>query len=210
LFDLVYNEVMKLLQSAKGSHDADHTLRVLNMARHIGKVEKADMRVVEYAALLHDIGREAETRSKGKLDHAEVGSRMAAEILTKYQFEASFIRHVAECIRTHRARSDKAPSSLEAKVVYDADTLDAMGAVGIARSFVFAGEIGARVHNSDVDIFKTESYTKEDTAYREYMVKLRHLKDKLYTEEGRRIGLERSRFMDVFFERLNKEVEGLL
>ena len=134
---------------------------------------------------------------------------MATEILTKHGLDDAFIQHIAECIRTHRAKSKVIPGSIEAKVVYDADKLDAIGAIGIARTFVFAGEIGARVHNADVDIYKTKSYTKEDTAYREYMLKLRYLKDKLYTDEGRRIALERSKFMDEFFKRLNAEVEGL-
>lgn len=210
MFDLIYKEVMNRLDSAKGSHDADHTIRVLKMARHIAATEKAKIDVVEYAALLHDIGREAETRSKGKLDHAEIGSEMAKEILSTQGFDPVFVQHVAECIRSHRAKGKIVPKSPEAMVLYDADKLDAMGAVGIARTFVFAGEIGARVHNHDTDIYKTKSYTKEDTAYREYMLKLRYLKDKLYTDEGRRIAQERSRFMDDFFERLNAEVEGLL
>lgn len=209
MFDLIYQEVMKLLNSAKASHDADHTLRVLKMARHIAKKENANLLVVEYAALLHDIGREEETQSKGRLDHALIGSRMATDILLRHDLDTEFVRHVADCIRTHRAKGNAVPSSIEGKVVYDADKLDALGAVGIARSLVFAGEIGARVHNSDVDINETKPYTVQDTAYREYMLKLRYLKDRLFTEEGRRIARERSGFMDVFFERLNEEVEGL-
>ena len=75
---------------------------------------------------------------------------------------------------------------------------------------MFAGEIGSKLYNKDIDIEKTEEYTKDDTAYREFMVKLRHLKDRMFTEEGKRIAEGRHKFMVDFFNRLNKEVDGEL
>ena len=79
------------------------------------------------------------------------------------------------------------PETTEAKILFDADKLDSIGAVGIGRAFLFAGEVGARLHNKDRDLSPTKPYTKEDTAYREYMVKLRHSREKMLTKEGRRI-----------------------
>ena len=99
------------------------------------------------------------------------------------------------------------PASIEAKIVYDADKLDSMGAIGIGRAFHFAGRIGARVHNRQEEALNNDSYTIEDTAFREYLVKLRHLQKHLLTAEGRRIGEQRSRFMEVFFQRLLSEAE---
>ena len=104
----------------------------------------------------------------------------------------------------------KIPNSKEAKILFDADKLDSIGAIGIGRAFLFAGEIGAKLHNKDVDIDKTKPYTKEDTAYREYMIKLRKVKERMLTDEGKHIAKERHKFMVEFFDRLNKEVDGNL
>ncbi|NTV81599.1 MAG: phosphohydrolase, partial [Candidatus Aminicenantes bacterium] len=93
---------------------------------------------------------------------------------------------------------------------FDADKLDSIGAVGIGRAFLFAGEIGAMLHDEAVDVAKTSPYTREDTAYREYLVKLRRVKDRMTTREGRRIAAGRHRFLTAFFERLHKETDGEL
>ena len=144
MFDDVYQRIMAGFRRAKGSHDADHTQRVLNMAMHIAESEHADTEVIRYAALLHDIGREEENASKGKLNHAEIGGEEAREILTAEQLEPEFVERVVQCIKTHSYRKAVPPQSLEAKILYDADKLDALGAIGIGRAFVFAGECGAR------------------------------------------------------------------
>ena len=95
-------------------------------------------------------------------------------------------------------------------MLFDADKLDSIGAVGIGRAFLFAGEVGARLHDPAIDIRRTRPYTRDDTAYREFLVKLRRVKGRIFTREGRRIAAERHRFMVAFFERLNKETEGAL
>ena len=95
-------------------------------------------------------------------------------------------------------------------MLFDADKLDSIGATGIGRAFLFAGEIGARLHDSNVDPARTKPYTADDTAYREYLVKLKRIKDRIFTAEGRRIAESRHRFMVRFFDRLNKETEGLV
>ncbi len=108
------------------------------------------------------------------------------------------------CVASHRFRKGPVPESLEAKVIFDADKLDSLGAVGIGRAFLLAGEVGAKLHNPGVDLEKIEPYAEEDTAYREYMVKLRKIKDRILTSEGRHA------FMQEFFTRLNQEVDGSL
>jgi len=98
----------------------------------------------------------------------------------------------------------------EAKILFDVDKLDAIGAVGIGRAFLFAGEIGAKLHDKNVDIKKTKEYTKDDSAYREYLVKLRKIKNRMFTKEGKKIAREKHGFMVNFFNRLNKEIDGKL
>ena len=84
-------------------------------------------------------------------------------------------------------------------------TFDGIGAIGIARSFHFAGRIGARVHNTEAEALSDSSYSREDSAYREYLVKLRYVKDKLLTESGKQMAKQRHEFMVAFFNQLNEE-----
>ena len=195
---------------AGGSHDWEHTLRVRNLCLRIGEEEKADMEILTAAALLHDIGRVQQDSANGAVCHAEVGAMLAERLLRELQFPEKKIADVVHCIESHRFRGRAKPRTKEAKILFDSDKLDAIGAVGIGRTFLFAGEVGARLHNKDADIDKTRPYSSEDTAYREYMLKLRHIKDRLLTDEGRRIAEARHAFMVGFFERLNKEVDGEL
>lgn len=197
-------------QSAKGSHDWEHTERVLTLAGHIAQKEGADPDIVRLAAVLHDIGRSEEDQANGGLDHAARGAKLARRILEQQGLRAEQVEAVVHCVAAHRFRKGPAPESLEAKVLFDADKLDSLGAVGIGRAFLFAGEVGAKLHNPGVDVEKTEAYTVEDTAYREYMLKLRKIKDRILTAEGRRLAEERHAFMEEFFTRLNQEVDGTL
>ncbi len=202
-------EVKKYFAKAKNSHGFDHVERVYNLAIHIGKKEKGDLEIIRYAALLHDIARAKEDESKGLICHAAVGAKLAEKILQKYKLSPEKISQIVHCIETHRYRGQKKPLTKEAKVLFDADKLDSIGAIGIGRAFLFAGEVGAKVHNSPtIDVLKTTPYSKEDTAYREFMVKLSRLKDKMLTREGKKIALERHHFMVKFFEKLKNEISG--
>ena len=192
-----------------GCHGPDHTERVHKTALHIGRLMEARLDVLSAAALLHDIGRRYETREQGEICHAEKGAELARDILEKLNFPQSFIDETAHCIEAHRYRGDKNPRTLEAKILYDADKLDSIGAVGIGRAFLFAGQTGARLHNdTDVDILDCKPYSKEDTAYREFKFKMSKIKDRMLTPEGRRLAEERHVFMEVFFERLERETKG--
>ncbi len=192
-----------------GCHGPDHTARVHKTALHIGRLMGARLDVLSAAALLHDIGRRYETRELGKICHAEKGAELARDILIKLDFAPARIDEITHCIEAHRYRGDKIPRTLEAKILYDADKLDSIGAVGIGRAFLFAGQTGARLHNeSDVDILACKPYSREDTAYREFKFKMSKIKDCMLTPEGKRLAEERHNFMEVFFERLERETKG--
>lgn len=210
IVEQIKKQAKEFFSNSKGSHDWEHTLRVFNLCVHIGKKENADMEIIKIAAILHDIGREHQDKSNGKICHAEKGAELSRELLFKYKIDKEKINNIVHCVQSHRFRGNNIPVSKEAKILFDADKLDQIGAVGIGRAFLFSGEIGARLHNKDVDIEKTKAYSKEDTAYREYMVVLRKIKGKLLTKEGKRLARERHNFMVEFFNRLNKEVDGNL
>jgi uncharacterized protein len=200
----------KALDGSRGSHDWEHTERVYALALRIAREEGADELIVALAALLHDIARSKEDESGGKISHAEAGAEAAREILSGCGEPDRIVEQVALCIESHRWRGTKTPQTKEAMVLFDADKLDSIGAVGIGRTFLFAGEVGARLHNKGVDLAKTEAYTQEDTAYREYMLKLRFIREKMLTKTGRSLAEERHEYMAGFFDRLDKEVDGIL
>lgn len=192
----------------RASHDWEHTERVLALATRIGEKSSADLFVLRAAAILHDIGRSYQDRSNGALCHAQKGAELAAGILSELSITGPAAENILHCIRSHRFRGNNIPQSTEAKALFDADKLDAIGAIGIARAFQFAGEVGARLHNPDNNIENTRAYSREDTGYREYMVKLRHIPDRMLTPEGKRLAVKRAEFMHDFFERLLAEHEA--
>jgi len=211
LWDRVFERVRRELGDAPGCHDFAHTLRVLKNAERIAAEEPGcDPDAVRFGALLHDVARPEELASGGKLCHAELGAEKSRHILEEEGCEdAAFVRHISEIVRTHRYRGNLKPATLEARIVYDADKLDSLGAFGVARAFHFAGRIGACLHNSEQEALASESYSSQDSAYREYLVKLRSLPDHLLTDPARRIAADRAAFMRAFFDRLNEEQEGL-
>lgn len=191
-------------------HDLDHVERVVENALVIGKKEGGNIEIIEVAALLHDVARKEQDESKGKICHAEKGAVIAREILEKLNYPKEKIKQVVHCIETHRYRKENPPQTLEAKIIYDADKLDNIGAIGIARAISFSGFHGSRVHVPDVDIEKSLEYGPDDCAYREFLVKLFKVKDKMLTDTGREMAKERHEFMVNFFDRLNREVKGEL
>ena len=200
----------KMFSGARASHDWDHTLRVLRLCEHIGPAEKADMDVLRVAAVLHDIGRPHQDASRGSVCHAVHGAVLAEPIVATLVFSPGQKDNILHCIRTHRFRGMHVPETLEAKVLFDADKLDAIGAIGIARAYLFAGEIGARLHSPDISAEKSVPYSIDDTGFREYRVKLSKIKDRMMTSEGKRMAGERHQFMTAFFNRFLQEYQGAM
>jgi len=208
MLDTVKQLAHKHFQNARGSHKWDHTLRVYRLCEHIGIAEGVDMDVLLAAAYLHDIGRSCQDESNGVVCHAEKGAQMAGPIVEKLALSGAQKENILNCIRSHRFRGGHEPKTAEARVLFDADKLDAIGAVGVARAFLFAGEVGARLHNPDLDAESTRPYSVDDTGYREFKVKLSKIKARMLTAEGRKWARERHAFMHDFFNRFLAEYEG--
>lgn len=198
----------KIFLAGRGSHDWEHTRRVVNLTKTIGRREGADLEVAVAGALLHDIGRCYQDSANGAVCHARKGAQMAEAILKPFSFSAARKENIIHCIAAHRFRQSPDPETLEAKVVFDADKLDAIGAIGIARAYLFAGELGACLHNPDINVEQVPAYSENDTGYREYRVKLRWIKDRLLTDSGRKMARARHEFMEAFFNRFLTEYEG--
>jgi uncharacterized protein len=205
-YQALYRAVEEKLASGASCHDLDHTLRVISNAKKLLENSEADKEIVLLAALLHDIARPEEEKSKGKVCHARLGAEIAPAMLKEAGFSENIAVHVANAIRSHRFRGRNEPETIEADIVFDADKLDSLGAAGIGRAFLFAGHENARLHNTEAEALAADAYSKNDTAYREFLVKLRYLPRKMRTAAGRKLAVERAAFMTRFFEQLNNEI----
>lgn len=192
-----------------GSHGPDHSLRVLHTALAIGQQMNGQPHILAPAALLHDIGRKEESLSQGRICHAKRGAELAFPLLNNLGYSAAEIEAICHCIRTHRYRDGLQPATLEARILFDADKLDSIGAVGIGRAFLFAGQIGARLHNPEINPTATLPYSLEDTAYREFRVKMSRICNQMLTPVGRDMAEQRHGFMQTFFDQLTRET-GIL
>lgn len=191
-------------QQADSGHDFDHVLRVLALAMRIAHAEQADVEIVRAATLLHDLGRVEERRS-GR-DHAIVSAERAREILALHP--PAGVEAVVHAIIAHRFRGDVSPETPEARALFDADKLDAIGAIGVARVFAYAGSHGQRLW-APISIARAEGNAATDyTPVHEFVFKLSRLEETLTTQTGRAIARERHAFMESFFEQLEAEVEG--
>lgn len=209
------NKAREFFVGASGCHDWSHVERVYNLAVKIAKKEGVDINVVKLAVYLHDIGRKEEMLSGGKVDHAARGAEIAEKILQEYNLDDKIKANILHCILSHRYRNNHNPETLEAKVLFDADKLDSIGAIGIGRDFLFAGNAGSsclytgnerRLARNGADL----SYTHEDSALLEYYFKLRKVKAMIFTKTGKEIAEERHNFMVEFFKRFEKEIKGEL
>ena len=193
---------------AKACFDKASGSHVFRLCEMIGSVENADLDVLRVAAYLHDIGRSLQDASNGAVCHAAKGAQIAEPFVERLPLTKKQKQNIIHCIRSHRFRNHHTPGTPEAKVLFDADKLDAIGAIGVARAFLFAGEVGARLHNADVDAENAKPYSVDDTGYREFKVKLCKIKDQMLTAEGRKLASERHAFMNDFFNRFLEEYEG--
>ena len=199
-------QALALYERAGAAHDFDHVRRVLALAERIGAAEGANMRIVRTAALLHDMAR-AEAAASGEC-HALLGATRAREVLAGFPVED--VDAVAHAIAAHRFRNDVHPETLEARVVSDADKLDAIGAIDVARAYAVAGRLDSRLWGPVQPGYQEWHAVspQEHTPVHEYVYKLARLKDQMYTPTARLIAAGRHDFMVRFFEQLDREVSG--
>lgn len=204
------------------AHSMDHVLRVHDLCMHLAKNEPdADLEVLEAAVLLHDIARVHEDEdTSGNIDHAVLGSALAEKVLKDIGFPAEKIDRVRQCIITHRFRTGNEPKTIEAKILFDADKLDILGAIGIARLFMVAGEYNEKTYSEvSLDEYVRENLVggrangriKDGSKHSpnlEFETKLVHIPKKLYTQKAKEVAAERLEYMREFFGRLKNEVKG--
>lgn len=189
------------------AHDKEHIYRVLYNALDIADAEgNVNYDVLICACLLHDIGRKEQFEDPS-LCHAAVGSEKAYKFLTDNSFSDQFSKEVRDCIRTHRFRKSDPPSTIEAKILFDADKIDVAGALGIARTLIYKGKIGEPLYSLLPD--GSVSDGANDTLpsfFQEYKYKLENLYSHFYTKRGHEIAESRRTAAKAFYESIYKEV----
>ena len=192
-------------------HDWWHIYRVWRLAKHIAKKEKdADLLVVELAALLHDI---ADHKFHG--GDFEIGAKEARKWLSSLDLEEDTIAHVEDIVRNVSFKSANIKpslSTLEGRIVHDADKLDAIGAIGIARTFTFGGAHGRLVYDPDQPHLKDYTYERahmqNTSAVHHFYEKLLHLKGRMYTKTGKKMAEHRHEYIENFLKEFYKEWDG--
>ena len=204
--------VKKTLANAEGGHDWFHTQRVLNNAQLIAKNENVDEFIVSLGALLHDIAD-----AKFYNGDETVGPKKAAEFLLSQNIESTVIEHVVKIIenisfKNSLAADGKKFSSKELEVIQDADRLDAIGAIGIARAFNYGGFKNRLLYNPvlkpNLNMTKDEYKNSTAPTINHFYEKLLLLKNKMNTKTGKQIAIKRHKFMELYLEQFYDEWNG--
>ena len=192
-----------LYQGSDAAHAFDHVLRVLALAERIAAEEGADLEIVRTATLLHDVAR-------NEADHHLRGAERARILLGDHPAER--VDAVCHAIEAHRFRRGPAPETVEARCLFDADKLDAIGAIGVARAVAYGAAHGHRLWAQPLEAIDPAAPPPGGIDYtpgHEFVYKLARLQDLLTTPAARRIAAGRHQVMVAFFERLDAEVMGL-
>ncbi len=200
-------------QHADPVHDFDHVLRVYRVAEHLAEVEGADWAVVQAAALLHDSRGSAPGKDgSARVDHHLTSALFAGEVLQAKHWLPDQITAVQHCIRAHRFRpGGEAPQTLEAMVLFDADKLDVLGAIGAARTIAYAALDGKPIYYEPSEQFLQRGIKELGelhSSYHEYLYKLRHVKERMFTKAGQIWAEKRHAFLTQFYKQLQAEVRG--
>ena len=190
----VVEEVVKGVMSPDPVHGYPHVIRVRDLALRIGRAYagRVDAEVLELAALLHDVSRGSFSDGLLGGDHALASARVAEALLKALGYPEPKAEAVAHAILTHSYSSGRVPETLEARILSDADKLDALGAIGVARVFMYSGALGRGLRES------VEHFRK----------KILRLPELMWTPEGREEALRRVEFVRSFLKELEAEVGG--
>lgn len=202
--------VQETLSGAEGGHDWWHIYRVWNLSKQIAKTEDMDMFVVELGALLHDIAD-----AKFYEGDETIGPRKAREFLSALQVEEKVISQVENIIANISFKGGKDPQkfkSPELDVIQDADRLDAMGAIGIARTFNYGGYKNREIYNPEIKpnlaITREEYKQSKAPTINHFYEKLLQLRERMNTPTGKRMAERRHQFMEAFLDEFYQEWNG--
>lgn len=201
-FKSILSEIQTIYNEADPAHDFSHIMRVYNNAKIIGEKEGADMEVLLLAALLHDAG-DGSKLSDGTESQR---SRIVDEILMKIGHSMEVRKKVLYAVDAHRFSKGIVPVTLEAKILQDADRLDAMGAIGIARVFTTGGTLGRALYNSDDPFCRTREPDDKKWNLDHFFKKLLKLESGMHTKTARELASQRAEVLKRYLLDLEREI----
>jgi uncharacterized protein len=190
-------------------HGFDHIERVYSLCETIGEKEGADLEILRAAALLHD-ARGSHPELGQRENHHVDSAAFAQEILSQEGWPSSKISAVQHCILSHRFRKDAPPETIEARVLFDADKLDVIGAIGVVRALAYAFQAKTPAFALPSEQFMQGGKVlpgEAHSAYHEYIFKLKHISSLLFTETAKEIAVQRQAFLNAFFDELKSEMQ---
>ena len=201
----LFEEVAKRMAKNDPAHDFEHVLRVYKNAQRICKTEKVDSRLVFTAALLHDIisFRKSDKRSKTSSSKSALEAK---KILKKYNYSENEVKIIADAIEKHSYSKNKIPKTIEGKILQDADRLDAIGAIGIARTFAVGGEENRTFYNKKDAFCKDRKPNDEEWTVDHFYNKLLRLESKMNTKIAKIEAKRRTKIIKKFLTDLKKEI----
>ena len=208
---------MEREECGDASHDYDHLARVIALADTIQAREGGNLPTIWAAVAFHDIGQERERRHGG--DHAQIGAEMAADLLFQTAFPQEAIPAVQLAIREHRMTGGRIPTTLEGRILYDADKIDCLGAIGIGRLFCITGRYNQKIYSpvpddivEPVDPLMVRQLRRRPdySPSIEFQLLFGDLPERMTTATGKELAQERYFYMKEFFQRLHQEVKGEL
>lgn len=200
MLDSLRDRTRPFFDGAAPAHDWHHVRRVDRLARRLADdhSEAVDRDVLRAGVYCHDVGREREAAGEVE-DHAVWAAERVPDLLADLADEAT-VERVVHCVRSHRYSGSVEPETVEARVLCDADNLDAMGAVGIGRTFAHGGALGEPMHGSDDP--------RSDGQLAHLRGKISSLRDRMYTAPGRELAAERHAVVERFVEQFEAELDG--
>ena len=204
VIDSLTSEVKKRLEN-DSSHDFEHTMRVYKNAQKICKKEKANEKLVLSAALLHDIVSYPKSDKRSKTSSIE-SAKKSKKILEKLDFTKKEITIISDAIKDHSFSQNKIPKTIEGKILQDADRLDALGAIGIARVFATGGSLKRPFYNIDDPFCKRRIPDDHTWTIDHFFAKLFKLESLMNTKSGKAEAKKRTRILKEFLNQLKQEL----
>jgi uncharacterized protein len=190
------------------SHDILHVKRVVNLAKKIALAENADLNVVVPAAYLHDCVYISKTDSRRK-EASRISADKAVQLLQEWNYPEKYLNEIHHAVLAHSFSAGFSAETIEARVVQDADRLDAIGAIGIARCFAFSGLSNRALHNAEDPFCDDRNPNDKENTLDHFFIKLLGLSSKLHTSFARTEGEKRLHTMNLFLDSLKTEITGI-
>ena len=204
VLDSIKDEVIKIMNNDT-AHDFDHVMRVYNNAQKIVKKENANPKLILSAVLLHDIVSYSKSSKRSKFSSID-SAKKSKIILKKYGFTNDEIIVISDAIAEHSFSQNKIPQPLEGKILQDADRLDALGAIGIARVFATSGSLNRSFYNIDDPFCNKRNPDDDIWAVDHFFNKLLKLEFTMNTKSGKIEAKKRTKVLKVFLKQLKSEI----